>query len=48
MRRIAFTCLCLALSGCGYNTWWNPPFSSGFNPNFPAGTGRHLAGSAAE
>ena len=68
MRRIAFACLCLMLSGCGYNTWWNPPFTSGNNPNMPAGdsenmrrvtgeqvevqpltagTGRHLAGSAA-
>ena len=42
MRRIAFTCLCVALSGCGYNTWWNPPFTSGSNPNFPAGDSENL------
>ena len=42
MRRIAFTCLCLALPGCGYNTWWNPPFTSGSNPNFPAGDSENM------
>jgi hypothetical protein len=42
MRRIAFTCLCVALSGCSYNTWWNPPFTSGSNPNFPAGDSENL------
>ena len=36
MRRFALTCLCLALSGCGYNTWSNPPFTTGSNPNLPA------------
>ena len=34
MRRIALVSLTM-LSGCGYNTWWNPPFSTGFNPNTP-------------
>jgi hypothetical protein len=42
MRRIAFTCLCLALSGCGYNTWWNPPFTTGSNPNFPVGDSENM------
>jgi hypothetical protein len=42
MRRFAFTCLCLALSGCSYNTWWNPPFSSGTNPNGPAGSAENM------
>ena len=42
MRRIVFTCLCLVLSGCGYNTWWNPPFTSGSNPNFPAGDSENM------
>ena len=42
MRRIAFCCLCLALAGCGYNTWWNSPFTSGSNPNFPAGDSENL------
>ena len=42
MRRIALTCLCLALSGCGYDTWWNPPFTSGSNPHFPAGDSENM------
>ncbi len=29
--------LLLLLSGCaGYNTWWNAPFTTGYNPNRPA------------
>ena len=35
MRRIALTCLCLALPGCAYNTWSELPFSTGTNPNMP-------------
>jgi len=35
MRRIALVSLTLTLGGCGYHTWWNPPFTSGFNPNVP-------------
>ena len=35
MRRIALLSLTLALSGCGYNTWWNPPFTGGRSPNVP-------------
>ena len=42
MRRIALACLCLALPGCGYNTWWNPPFTTGSNPNFPADDSENL------
>jgi hypothetical protein len=42
MRRIALASLCLALSGCGYNTWSNSPFSSGSNPHFPAGDSENL------
>jgi hypothetical protein len=26
--------LALSLCGCG-NTWWNPPFTGGYNPNLP-------------
>ena len=37
MRRIALVSLTTLLSGCGYNTWWNPPFSTGTNPNSPVG-----------
>lgn len=42
MRRIALACLCLALSGCGYDTWWNAPFTSGSNPHFPAGDSENM------
>jgi hypothetical protein len=42
MRRIALGCLCLSLASCGYNTWWNAPFSSGTNPNFPAGVSENM------
>ena len=34
MRRIALISLTM-LGGCGYHTWWNPPFTTGFNPNAP-------------
>jgi hypothetical protein len=34
MRRIALVSLTM-LSGCGYHTWWNPPFTTGNNPNMP-------------
>jgi hypothetical protein len=42
MRRIALLGLALALSGCGYKTWWNPPFSPGYNPNLPVGDSENL------
>jgi hypothetical protein len=35
MRRIALVSLTIMLNGCGYHTWWNPPFTTGFNPNVP-------------
>jgi hypothetical protein len=35
MWRIALLSLALTLSGCGYQTWWNPPLSGGYNPNQP-------------
>jgi hypothetical protein len=35
MRRIALLSLTMMLGGCGYNTWWNAPFSTGNNPNRP-------------
>jgi hypothetical protein len=38
MRRIALMSLTMMLGGCGYNTWWNPPFSTGSNPNEPLGS----------
>jgi hypothetical protein len=44
MRRTALAGLCLALtsSGCSYNTWMEPPFTSGTNPNAPIGTSENL------
>jgi hypothetical protein len=42
MWRIALLSLTLALSGCGYKTWWNPPLSGGFNPNMPAGDSENM------
>jgi hypothetical protein len=42
MRRIALLSLALTLSGCGYNTWWNPPFTGGYNPNRPAGDSENM------
>jgi hypothetical protein len=42
MRRIALTCLYLALSGCGYSTWSEPPFSTGRNPNRPVGDSENM------
>ena len=42
MRRIALLGLALALSGCGYKTWWNQPFSAGDNPNQPVGDSENL------
>ncbi|HVZ09131.1 hypothetical protein [Rhodopila sp.] len=35
MRRILSLGLVLALGGCGFQTWWNPPFTAGRNPNLP-------------
>ena len=35
MRRIALLSLTMSVGGCGFNTWWNPPFTTGFNPNVP-------------
>lgn len=42
MRRIALLALPLMLVGCGYQTWWNPPFSSGLNPNAPVSDSENM------
>jgi hypothetical protein len=42
MRGIVLLCFALTLSGCGYKTWWNPPFSGGFNPNRPMDDSENL------
>jgi hypothetical protein len=41
-RLIACLSLALALSGCGYKTWWNPPLTGGYNPNLPAGDSENM------
>ena len=42
MQRIALLTLALMLSGCGYKTWWNPPFTGGYNPNLPIGDSENM------
>ncbi len=42
MRHFAFTCLCLALTGCGYSTWSDLPFTTGSNPHMPAGDSENM------
>ena len=42
MRRIALFGLAFALSGCGYKTWSNPPFTGGSSPNQPAGDSENM------
>ena len=43
MRPIASLSLALFLSGCGYQTWWNPPFTAGHNPNRPMSGSENMA-----
>jgi hypothetical protein len=42
MRRIALLVLPLALTGCGYHTWYNLPFTGGHNPNAPVGASENM------
>jgi len=42
MRRFATLALALLLGGCGYHTWWNPPFTTGNLPNAPKGDSENL------
>jgi hypothetical protein len=42
MRLVSSLVLILGLSGCGYNTWWNPPLTGGYNPNLPVGEGENM------
>ena len=42
MRRIVSLTLVLTLSGCGYQTWWNPPFTTGYNPNVPVSNSENM------
>jgi len=42
MRHIALLSLALTLSGCGYKTWWNPPFTGGYDANQPVGDSENM------
>ncbi|HUB16836.1 MAG TPA: hypothetical protein VMB34_33185 [Acetobacteraceae bacterium] len=42
MRRFATLGLAVLLGGCGYNTWWNPPFTTGNLPYAPQGESENL------
>jgi hypothetical protein len=45
MRRHALLGLCLLLPSCGgynYATWWNPPFTTGFQPHAPVGDAENM------
>jgi hypothetical protein len=42
MWRVASLTLALTLSGCGYNPWWNPSFTGGYNPNRPSGESENM------
>ena len=42
MRRIVLLGLLVGLGGCGYNTWDNLPFTTGSNPNLPAGDSENM------
>jgi hypothetical protein len=42
MLRIASLTLALLLSGCGYKTWWNSPFTAGYNPNTPVSDSENI------
>ncbi len=42
MRPIASLTLALIVSGCGYKTWWNPPFTGGYNPNLPVSDSENM------
>jgi hypothetical protein len=42
MRRIGLLMLPLTFGGCAFNTWWNPPFTTGYNPNVPVGDSENI------
>ena len=42
MRLIVLLSVAAALSGCGYKTWSNLPFTGGSNPNQPLGDSENL------
>jgi hypothetical protein len=42
VNRITSLTLALMLSGCGYKTWWNPPFTGGYDPNLPVSNSENM------
>lgn len=42
MRRFASLGVVLLLSGCGYSTWWNPPFVNVSNSHLPRGDSENM------
>jgi hypothetical protein len=42
MWRIVVLSLAVALGGCGYKTWWNPPLTAGYDPNAPVGDSENM------
>ncbi|HEY3849063.1 MAG TPA: hypothetical protein VGL95_18320 [Acetobacteraceae bacterium] len=42
MRRFAILGLVLMLAGCGYRTWWEPPFTTGSQPYAPNGDAENV------
>ena len=42
MWRTVFIGLMLLLSGCGFKTWWNTPFTGGSNPNLPVSDAENM------
>jgi hypothetical protein len=42
MRLIASLTAVLMVSGCGYKTWWNPPFTAGYNQNLPVNDSENM------
>jgi hypothetical protein len=42
MRRFATLGLVFLLAGCGYRTWQNPPFTTGYQPYAPTGDSENL------
>jgi hypothetical protein len=42
MPRFALLGLALLLAGCGYNTWWKPPYTGANQPYAPSGDAENL------
>jgi hypothetical protein len=42
MRPITSLALALIVSGCSYKTWWNSPFTGGYNSNLPVSDSENM------